>query len=515
MLIKVNKSYLFFEKIENGIISDYLRYIIDIIKSILETNDIYINIIFGNVSYNFSNKYKVIKIGYNIEHTLVLEGGRSISNNCPKGSIKTDNNSNYLIRIDNFFQLNTNDIIIEYSIPNIINIGSNEYFQVFYNKLIYISPMLYTTYNFNNTERNNNVLTTFYNPNESRRKTLLDTFVNNNIDVVNINNCFDINELQTILLNTKILVNIHQTEHHHTFEELRCLPALLNGVIVISEKSPLYNDIPYSDMIIWSSINDIVQVVRDVLNNYDMYHSSIFTSTHKTLFDKLHQNNIIHLKDKILLEYRIYTSLAELAELYLLDKSITTNNHNYIPGYSKLFDKVRSDVKTILEIGIGSLENGQMGGVSGPLANLGYKTGNSLRCWRDYFHNANIYGIDIFDIKINETRIITHQADQSNNDDLLRVVTSIDRPIDIIIDDGSHNYQHQISSFMFLEKYLSKNGIYVIEDIQPPYIDGFKDLSIFPNDFRKYVTDMYDINYFDTRHIINRADDFMISFTKK
>jgi len=112
MLIKVNKSYLFFEKIENGIISDYLRYIIDIIKSILETNDIYINIIFGNVSYNFSNKYKVIKIGYNIEHTLVLEGGRSISNNCPKGSIKTDNNSNYLIRIDNFFQLNTNDIII-------------------------------------------------------------------------------------------------------------------------------------------------------------------------------------------------------------------------------------------------------------------------------------------------------------------------------------------------------------------------------------------------------------------
>jgi hypothetical protein len=68
---------------------------------------------------------------------------------------------------------------------------------------------------------------------------------------------------------------------------------------------------------------------------------------------------------------------------------------------------------------------------------------------------------------------------------------------------------------MFLEKYLSTKGIYVIEDIQPDSIEKFKDLSIFPEDFRSYITDTYDIKYFDTRDTLNRPDDFMMAFIKK
>jgi hypothetical protein len=70
---------------------------------------------------------------------------------------------------------------------------------------------------------------------------------------------------------------------------------------------------------------------------------------------------------------------------------------------------------------------------------------------------------------------------------------------------------------MFLEKYLSNNSIYVIEDIQPDGIELFKDLSIFPSDFKDYVLQKYDIKIFDTRNEGNRyrADDFMIAFIRK
>ena len=152
-----------------------------------------------------------------------------------------------------------------------------------------------------------------------------------------------------------------------------------------------------------------------------------------------------------------------------------------------------------------------MGGV----LHLGYKTGNSLRCWRDYFSNATIYGIDLYQHSLQENRIETYIADQSNLTDLEKIVKIIGKEIDIIIDDGSHVDQHQAFSFMFLERFLSSTGIYVIEDIQPSAIEKFKDLSIFPDYFRSYIESKYTIKYFDTRHVLNRADDFMTAFIRK
>ena len=69
---------------------------------------------------------------------------------------------------------------------------------------------------------------------------------------------------------------------------------------------------------------------------------------------------------------------------------------------------------------------------------------------------------------------------------------------------------------MYLHKYLSPNGIYVIEDIQPYNIEKFKDLSIFPSTFKNFIISNFKIEYFDTRYSANsfHEDDFMISFTK-
>jgi len=207
-------------------------------------------------------------------------------------------------------------------------------------------------------------------------------------------------------------------------------------------------------------------------------------------------------------------SLDTISKKYALDKNICTGCHNYIPGYSSLFDKIRKNVKNVLEIGIGSVENGQMSGV----LNLGYITGNSLKCWSEYFFNAKIYGIDIFaHPELNHGRIHTMVSDQSNTQELKNVVEYINEEIDIIIDDGSHNGEHQKISFMFLEKYLSKEGIYIIEDIQSDYIEKYKNLSIFPEEFKIYILQKYEVKIFDTRYSENRyrEDDFMMAFIRR
>jgi hypothetical protein len=122
-------------------------------------------------------------------------------------------------------------------------------------------------------------ITTFINTNEPRRKELLDNIKSNNLPHHNINTCFDKNQLQAIYNSTKIMINIHQTDHHHTFEELRVLPALLCGVIVVCEESPLIEHIPYKDYVIWCKYNEVVDLTKHIMDNYTRYYELLFSET--------------------------------------------------------------------------------------------------------------------------------------------------------------------------------------------------------------------------------------------
>ena len=203
--------------------------------------------------------------------------------------------------------------------------------------------------------------------------------------------------------------------------------------------------------------------------------------------------------------------LNQLASLYPSDKS-KVYGHDYIPGYEELFKLSKNSVKNVLEIGIGCLNH-----ETHMVKRCNYKSGNSLRMWRDYFPQAKIYAIDIYSqgMIYNEERIITLVADQSNTNDLLRVVKTIGSNLDIIIDDGSHHADHQRISFEFLEQYLQPGGIYVIEDIQAPYIEAFRSLSIFSKEVSTKIKENYDIKCFDTRAVTNLSDDFLMCFIKK
>jgi hypothetical protein len=100
---------------------------------------------------------------------------------------------------------------------------------------------------------------------------------------------------------------------------------------------------------------------------------------------------------------------------------------------------------------------------------IGVDRSNSLVCWQEYFPNAFIYGVDI-DIAASTDRYKIFKADQSDHEQMKSVVKDIKHPIFLVIDDGSHIPEHQVSCFDYLFRdLLMPGGTYIIEDIETSY----------------------------------------------
>ena len=70
-------------------------------------------------------------------------------------------------------------------------------------------------------------------------------------------------------------------------------------------------------------------------------------------------------------------------------------------------------------------------------------------------------------------RSVIFKGNQESVDDLEEFLSLHGGDFDIIIDDGSHFSKHIIASFKFLFKYLSNNGLYIIEDLQTSYFPRY------------------------------------------
>ena len=137
--------------------------------------------------------------------------------------------------------------------------------------------------------------------------------------------------------------------------------------------------------------------------------------------------------------------LELLGEKYGASKRI----HNYLQHYWTHLRDISLDVKNVCEIGV--------------------QTPNSVRMWEEFFPNATIHGIDIDNNckSIESGRVKIHIGSQNDMDFLNSVVSSVGVPFDVVIDDGSHQVDHQINTFNFLFPRLSEHGIYALEDTGP------------------------------------------------
>ena len=174
------------------------------------------------------------------------------------------------------------------------------------------------------------------------------------------------------------------------------------------------------------------------------------------------------------------TELCEIFEKYRADKCPTVY-HTYSPSYFGLLNEIRPYVKNVLEIGIGTIP------LMEQIVGQGYVPGASIRGWRDFFPNANIYAIDIDEsVLFADERIFTAKVDQSSVDSIRSYLSGIERGFDFIIDDGSHLIDHQIISIYEFSKHLNKGGIYIIEDVNRKYLGAYEDIHI-PNLTRIYT----------------------------
>ena len=138
------------------------------------------------------------------------------------------------------------------------------------------------------------------------------------------------------------------------------------------------------------------------------------------------------------------------------------NAHTYSNYYYSIFNHFKDDVKLVFECGLGTNNPNLQSNMT-----VNGKPGASLKVWRDYFKNAQIYGGDIDkDILFKSDRIKTYFVDQLNALSVITMWKKIGlQNFDIIIDDGLHATDANVNFFMNSFIKLKKNGIYIIEDV--------------------------------------------------
>lgn len=148
--------------------------------------------------------------------------------------------------------------------------------------------------------------------------------------------------------------------------------------------------------------------------------------------------------------------LKEIGDRYGTDKGDQNHQFNgisYLDVYEQYFSPLRYEDINILEIGV--------------------SRGLSLKTWKEYFPNANIFGMDIdSDCKQHEDeRISIEIGSQVDKNALQNISDKANGEFDIIIDDGSHVNKYTLESFNFLFQKVKKGGIYAIEDLRQSYIE--------------------------------------------
>jgi hypothetical protein len=140
--------------------------------------------------------------------------------------------------------------------------------------------------------------------------------------------------------------------------------------------------------------------------------------------------------------------LRELFDKYHCDKGA---KHGYEEVYEPQLAPAREKEIHLLEVGV--------------------FRGDSIRAWLDYLPNARITGLDIFTrVQPEEIEVLNHPRvswikGDSTDPSVARQLKQ--ERFDVIIDDALHTPRANALTFKNLSPFLSRDGIYFIEDVFP------------------------------------------------
>ena len=202
--------------------------------------------------------------------------------------------------------------------------------------------------------------------------------------------------------------------------------------------------------------------------------------------------------------------LKELLQKYKCDKS---SKHSYELCYEKHFLPVKNEPINILEIGI-------------------FK-GESMKVWLEYFPNATVYGIDIFQrIKENELPILKNPRVKylkldSISEQAKQIITENwgDIKFDFIIDDGLHTPVANRLTFLNFINFLKNDGVFFIEDVYPidkmekphPWFKQSGRIEQYTlKQYQKFIETLqsFDVTHIDNRKITKQPDSYIIEIQK-
>ena len=150
-------------------------------------------------------------------------------------------------------------------------------------------------------------------------------------------------------------------------------------------------------------------------------------------------------------------SLRECFDKHGCDRG---SRHSYERVYEPLFEPIRLEPLRILEIGVWR--------------------GAGIWAWLDYFPKATVFGIDTFQrVPPSQVEVLKHErvfwwAHDSTKGLVFGDQLHEANQYDIIIDDGCHRAEAQLSTWRNFYQKLKPGGMYFIEDVWqkgPGYAD--------------------------------------------
>jgi len=252
----------------------YYRYCVALFRAALQRQPQAVHLVFGDYPAGRST-LPLRRIALQIEHTLVKPGGgdsegaRVSATPLPRGE------GRYLARLLHHRALAAADLVLDYSQVNLLHLRNAGGFEDVLDHTAVVAPLLHEQ-QFARDGRDRPCLTLFSDAGKGRRGRFLAAARARGLPVANLKRCFDTPSLQAQYRRTRVLVNLRQSDHHETIEELRILPALQSGVIVVSEDAPLRQAVPYARFIVWAQYEHLVEQVAEVLADYDRWHARLF-----------------------------------------------------------------------------------------------------------------------------------------------------------------------------------------------------------------------------------------------